>query len=58
MTPVAGCAATLSATSTQCLAVNKFFHTILEDGKKYKDASYAEKIKFASTDSYRGRAAC
>ena len=27
-------------------AVNKFFDTILEDGKKYKDASYAEKINF------------
>jgi hypothetical protein len=27
------------------LTVVQFFHAILEDGKKYKDASYAEKIK-------------
>jgi len=36
-------------------AVNAFFHTILEDGKQYKDASYAEKINFLVPEKRRGQ---
>jgi ankyrin repeat protein len=39
----------------KCAAVNQFFHTILEDGKKYKEASYAEKINFLIPEVRRGR---